>query len=190
MWLSLARARRSGLNHRSLRRIFEKSRKPLKTLTFSALPNAEKSAILRSDHMFDHLQKNTFFTPIGVWLSLVERLLREQEVGCSNHLTPTILVLYAQKISPFRKIRTDFLFVFYKSLLRRFCSFFTRAQVPGTRDRLESIFVVVISFFLKKSFSLLIATQILRGELTDNLPTNWNLILTFQCFCDIILSLK
>ena len=28
--------------------------------------------------MFDHLQKNTVFTPIGVWLSLVERLLREQ----------------------------------------------------------------------------------------------------------------
>ena len=135
----LGRALRSGLNHRSRRRIFEKSRKPLKTLTFSALPNAEKSSIPRSDHMFDHLQKNTVFTPIGVWLSLVERLLREQEVGCSNHLTPTILVLYAQKISPFRKIRTDFLFVFHKSLLRRFCAFFARAQVPGTRDRFESI---------------------------------------------------
>ena len=26
---------------------------------------------------------------IGVWLSLVERLVRDQEVGCSNHLTPT-----------------------------------------------------------------------------------------------------
>ena len=25
----------------------------------------------------------------GVWLSLVERLVRDQEVGCSNHLTPT-----------------------------------------------------------------------------------------------------
>ena len=48
----------SGLNHRSRRRIFEKSRKPLKTLTFSALPNVEKSSNLRSDHMFDHLQKN------------------------------------------------------------------------------------------------------------------------------------
>ena len=47
----------SGLNHRSRRRIFEKSRKPLKTLTFLALPNVEKSSIPRSDHMFDHLQK-------------------------------------------------------------------------------------------------------------------------------------
>ena len=28
-------------------------------------------------------------TNIGVWLSLVERLVRDQEVGCSNHLTPT-----------------------------------------------------------------------------------------------------
>ena len=26
---------------------------------------------------------------IGVWLSLVERLVRDQKVGCSNHLTPT-----------------------------------------------------------------------------------------------------
>ena len=26
---------------------------------------------------------------IGVWLSLVERLVRDQEVGCSNHLAPT-----------------------------------------------------------------------------------------------------
>ena len=79
----------SGLNHRSRRRIFEKSRKPLKTLTFSALPNVEKSSISRSDHMFDHLQKKYRFTPIGVWLSLVERLLREQEVASSNLVTPT-----------------------------------------------------------------------------------------------------
>ena len=27
---------------------------------------------------------------VGVWLSLVERLVRDQEVGCSNHLTPTM----------------------------------------------------------------------------------------------------
>ena len=47
----------SGLNHHARRRIFEKSRNPLKTLTFSALPNVEKSSISRSDHMFDHLQK-------------------------------------------------------------------------------------------------------------------------------------
>ncbi len=26
---------------------------------------------------------------VGVWLSLVERLVRDQEVGCSSHLTPT-----------------------------------------------------------------------------------------------------
>ena len=25
----------------------------------------------------------------GVWLSLVERFVRDEEVGCSNHLTPT-----------------------------------------------------------------------------------------------------
>ena len=49
----------SGLNHHTRRIIFEKSRKPLKTLTFSALPNVEKSLIPRSDHMFDHLQKKS-----------------------------------------------------------------------------------------------------------------------------------
>ena len=58
-------AQRSGLNHRSRRIIFEKSRKPLKTLTFSALPNVEKSSNLRSDHMFDHLQKNTVLHQSG-----------------------------------------------------------------------------------------------------------------------------
>ena len=40
------------------------------------------------------------------------------------------LVLYAQKISPFRKIWTDFLFIFYKPTLLQFCLFFTTAQVP------------------------------------------------------------
>ena len=80
--------------------------------------------------------------------------VREQEVGCSNHLTPTILVLYAQKISPFRKIGTDFLFVFHKSTKCRFCLIFARAQVPGTRDRFESILRSFFTF-LKKTFSLL-----------------------------------
>ena len=27
---------------------------------------------------------------IGVWLSLVERFVRDEEVACSNHVTPTI----------------------------------------------------------------------------------------------------
>ena len=57
----LGRALRSGLNHRSRRRFFEKSRNPLKTLTFSALPNSENSANSWSDHMFDHLQKIEYF---------------------------------------------------------------------------------------------------------------------------------
>lgn len=26
----------------------------------------------------------------GVWLSLVERFVRDEEVACSNHVTPTI----------------------------------------------------------------------------------------------------
>ena len=32
------------------------------------------------------MQLNIYF---GVWLSLVERFVRDEEVGCSNHLTPT-----------------------------------------------------------------------------------------------------
>ena len=30
---------------------------------------------------------------IGVWLSLVERYVRDVEVACSNHVTPIILCL-------------------------------------------------------------------------------------------------
>ena len=120
----------SGLNHRSRRRIFEKSRKPLKTLTFSALPNVEKSSNLRSDHMFDHLQKNIVLHQSGcgsAWQSACFGSKKSQVQILS--LRP-FLVLYAQKISPFRKIWTDFLFIFYKPTLLQFCLFFTTAQVP------------------------------------------------------------
>ena len=68
----------SGLNHHARRRIFEKSRKPLKTLTFSALPNVEKSSISRSDHMFDHLPKNSIFLPFRGVAKVVSRIVREQ----------------------------------------------------------------------------------------------------------------
>ena len=46
------------------------------------------------------------------------------------------LVLYAQKISPFRKIWTDFLFIFYKPTLLRFCLIFATAQAPWPSVRL------------------------------------------------------
>ena len=35
----------------------------------------------------------------GVWLSLVERLVRDQEVGCSNHLTPTRSSVYRKTVN-------------------------------------------------------------------------------------------
>ena len=37
----------------------------------------------------------------GVWLSLVERLVRDQEVGCSNHLTPTKIGFEKRFSEPF-----------------------------------------------------------------------------------------
>ena len=44
---------------------------------------------------------------------LVARLLWEQDVAGSNPVIPTILVLYAQKNSHFRKILAVFLFILY-----------------------------------------------------------------------------
>ena len=82
-------ARRSGHNHRSRRRIFEKSRKPLKTLTFSALPNVEKSSIPRSDHMFDHLQKNLIILPFRGVAKVVSRIVRDDEIAGSSPVTST-----------------------------------------------------------------------------------------------------
>ena len=79
----------SGLNHRSRRRIFEKSRNPLKTLTFSALPNVEKSSISRSDHMFDHLQKNRIFLPFRGVAKVVSRIVRDDEIAGSSPVTST-----------------------------------------------------------------------------------------------------
>ena len=85
----LGRALGSGLNHRSRRRIFEKSRKPPQTLTFSALPNVEKSSISRSDHMFDHLQKNSIFLPFRGVAKVVSRIVRDDEIAGSSPVTST-----------------------------------------------------------------------------------------------------
>ena len=79
----------SGLNHRSRRGIFEKSRKPPQTLTFSALPNVEKSANLWSDHMFDHLQKNRIFLLHRGVAKVVSRIVRDDEIAGSSPVTST-----------------------------------------------------------------------------------------------------
>ena len=68
----------SGLNHHARRRFFGKCRNPLKTLTFSALPIAENSANSRSDHMFDHLQKNLIILPFRGVAKVVSRIVRVQ----------------------------------------------------------------------------------------------------------------
>ena len=43
--------------------------------------------------MFDHLQKIPLNTTIEVWLSLVERYVRDVEAASSNLVTSTILAL-------------------------------------------------------------------------------------------------
>ena len=107
----LGRALRSGLNHRSRRRIFEKSRKPLKTLTFSALPNVEKSSIPRSDHMFDHLQKNLITLPFRGVAKVVSRIVRDDEIAGSSPVTST---KKQPKISHFDLFLAAFLYIFHK----------------------------------------------------------------------------
>ena len=107
----LGRALRSGLNHRSRRRFFGKSRKPLKTLTFSALPNAENSANSWSDHMFDHLQKNLIFLPYRGVAKVVSRIVRDDEIAGSSPVTST---KKQPKISNFDLFSAVFLYIFHK----------------------------------------------------------------------------
>ena len=101
----------SGLNHRSRRRIFEKSRKPPQTLTFSALPNVEKSSISRSDHMFDHLQKNLIILPFRGVAKVVSRIVRDDEIAGSSPVTST---KKQPKISYFDLFSAVFLYIFHK----------------------------------------------------------------------------
>ena len=107
----LGRALRSGLNHHARRRIFEKSRKPLKTLTFSALPNVEKSSIPRSDHMFDHLQKNLIILPFRGVAKVVSRIVRDDEIAGSSPVTST---KKQPKTSYFDLFSAVFLYIFHK----------------------------------------------------------------------------
>ena len=107
----LGRALRSGLNHHTRRIIFEKSRKPLKTLTFSALPNVEKSSNLRSDHMFDHLQKNRIFLPFRGVAKVVSRIVRDDEIAGSSPVTST---KKQPKTSHFDLFSAVFLYIFHK----------------------------------------------------------------------------
>ena len=46
-------------------------------------------------------KKIEYFSSFGVWLSLVERLLREQEVASSNLVTPTIFSAICTKNQSF-----------------------------------------------------------------------------------------
>ena len=101
----------SGLNHHARRRIFEKSRKPLKTLTFSALPNVEKSSIPRSDHMFDHLQKNLIILPFRGVAKVVSRIVRDDEIAGSSPVTST---KKQPKTSYFYLFSAVFLYIFHK----------------------------------------------------------------------------
>ena len=107
----LGRALASGLNHHARRRIFEKSRKPLKTLTFSALPNVEKSSIPRSDHMFDHLQKNRIFLLHRGVAKVVSRIVRDDEIAGSSPVTST---KKQPKTSHFDLFSAVFLYIFHK----------------------------------------------------------------------------
>ncbi len=85
----LGRALRSGHNCHFPFREFSKRQKPLKILTFSALPNVEKSLNLRSDHMFDHLQKNRIFLPHRGVAKVVSRIVRDDEIAGSSPVSST-----------------------------------------------------------------------------------------------------
>ncbi len=55
------------------------------------LPQASESAIIKLYRTAEEFSGGSFF--VGEWLSLVEHLVRDQGVGGSNPLSPTILSL-------------------------------------------------------------------------------------------------
>ena len=67
---------------------------------------------------------------------LVARDVWDVDAAGSNPVTPTKLVLYAQKISPFHKIRTDFLFIISNLLLCQKTTVSNKTLSFGTRHRL------------------------------------------------------
>ena len=179
----LGRALASGLNHRSRLRIFEKSRKPLKTLTFSALPNVEKSLNLRSDHMFDHLQKNLIFLPFRGVAKVVSRIVRDDEIAGSSPVTST---KKQPKTSYFYLFSAVFLYIFHKigcfqltTCLPIFCF-------------LGDFPLLFLNPF-ENPFSLLSAMQFLRADRSFSasprffiIPTNWNLIICKNILAQIL----
>ena len=83
----------------------------MKTLTFSALPNVEKSSISRSDHMFDHLQKNLIILPFRGVAKVVSRIVRDDEIAGSSPVTST---KKQPKTSYFDLFSAVFLYTFHK----------------------------------------------------------------------------
>ena len=63
----------------------------IKTLPFNYSFRKKHLKILDFEKsiMYNSIAWKIVIFNIGVWLSLVERLVRDQKVGCSNHLTPT-----------------------------------------------------------------------------------------------------
>ena len=127
----------------------------MKTLTFSALPNVEKSLNLRSDHMFDHLQKNRIFLPHRGVAKVVSRIVRDDEIAGSSPVTST-------KKQPKTSYFDLFLAVFLCLLHKIGCFQLTTCLPYFFRFLLN--FSWLSSIILKIPFSLISATQILRAD--------------------------
>ena len=80
----------------------------MKTLTFSALPNAENSA----KSWFDHLQKNLIFLPYRGVAKVVSRIVRDDEIAGSSPVTST---KKQPKISHFDLFSAVFLYILLKN---------------------------------------------------------------------------
>ena len=113
------------------------------------------------DHTFDHLRRWTTWkqclqehpkapisdskAPKSLVNQAKNRLFSvwEHDVAGSNPVIPTKLVLYAQKISPFHKIRTDFLFIISNLLLCQKTTVFNKTLSFGTRHRFWAFLVFI-----------------------------------------------
>lgn len=77
---------------------WEPPTRPREYTAFVGAPGVEQSTACGTWRM-SHRSLGRVFTIIGVWRSLVARLLWEQDVAGSNPVTPTNLVVF-QRYSP------------------------------------------------------------------------------------------
>jgi len=151
------------------------------------------------DHSFDHLQLRTTWKqcpqehPKAPFSDTkAPKSLINQEKICADLFGTSMpqvrilslrpkFVLYALKISPFHKIRTDFLFIISNFFFCQKTTVFSKTLSFGTRHRFRAFFSFIFLVLFKIPFLLITAMQILRADDFSSalafytIQINWNL---------------